>query len=150
MDDMISNVDFAPTVLDMAGVDVPAAMQGRSFLPNLRGSTPADWPDAIYYHYWQHLLHRDVTAHYGIRTKHAKLIFFYGLPLGMTEYPAVPADWEYFDLAADPREMHNRYTDDDYRGRIDALKDKLDEYKQRVGDVDDRYPELQRVRQATD
>lgn len=149
VDDMVSNVDFAPTMLDIAGVEIPESMQGRSFLANLQGKTPADWPDAIYYHYWQHLLHRDVTAHYGIRTKDAKLIFYYGLPLGMTEYPAVDADWEYFDLANDSLEMHNRYADVKYQAVVVAMKQKLDEYKNRVGDLDSLYPELQSVREAT-
>lgn len=149
LNDMVSNVDFAPTMLDMAGIDAPDSMQGRSFLANLRGNTPEDWPDAIYYHYWQHLLHRDVTAHYGIRTQNAKLIFFYGLPLGMTDYPPVSPDWEYFDLEADPLEMHNRYADESYRTQVEALKKKLDEFKNRVGDLDSQYPELLQVRQAT-
>ena len=146
-DDMISNVDFAPTVLDLAGVDTPDSMQGRSFLPNLQGETPADWPNAVYYHYWQHLLHRDVTAHYGIRTKDSKLIFFYGLPLGLTDYPATPPEWEFFDLQSDPAEMVNRYTDPQYSDEISALKTKLAELKSRIGDRDSDHPEFSSISQ---
>lgn len=48
---------------------------------------PADWPDAAYYRYWMHMAHHDNPAHYGIRTRDLKLIFFYGLPL---DAPGVP------------------------------------------------------------
>ena len=59
----------------------PDFMQGRSFLPLLEGKRPDDWPTATYYRYWMHMAHHDNPAHYGIRTKDYKLIFFYGLPL---------------------------------------------------------------------
>ena len=147
--DMISNVDLAPTLLELAGIPIPESMQGRSFLANLLGRTPKDWPDAVYYHYWQHLLHRHVTAHYGIRTKDAKLIFYYGLPLGMTDFPAVPADWEFFDLTRDPNEMRDAYADPNYASQIAALKQRLDDFKQTTGDVDSIYPELDSVRRRT-
>ena len=59
----------------------PDFMQGRSFLPMLEGKRRADWPTATYYRYWMHMAHHANPAHYGIRTKDHKLIFFYGLPL---------------------------------------------------------------------
>ncbi|MEM7384539.1 MAG: sulfatase [Verrucomicrobiota bacterium] len=132
--DMVSNVDIAPTVLELAGVEVPTAVQGRSFLPNLRGHTPGDWPDAVYFRYWQHLLHRNVTAHYGIRTRDSKLIFFHGLPLGMTRYEPTPPQWEFYDLSADPRELSNRYEDPAYGKRVSALKGRLERLMKEVGD----------------
>ncbi|MCB0109782.1 MAG: sulfatase, partial [Caldilineaceae bacterium] len=67
-DDMILNVDFAPLFLDLAGVPIPAEMQGRSFRPLLQGTTPTDWREAMYYRYWMHKAHHNVYAHYGIRT----------------------------------------------------------------------------------
>jgi len=145
-DDMIANVDFAPTLLDMAGIPVPASMQGRSFKRNLQGRTPSDWPQAVYYHYWQHLLHRNVPAHYGIRTKDKKLIFYYGLPLGQTSYKPTPPEWELFDLRDDPHEMKNVYGDPHYAEIIAALKKQLLAVKQRLGDTDEQYPELMEVR----
>ena len=95
-DDMILNVDVAPTILDYAGVAVPGSMQGRSFRSNLLGKKPQNWCDGIYYHYWIDL-GMGGPAHYGIRTDGYKLIFYYGLPLdfkGAALEPA-PPEWEF-------------------------------------------------------
>ena len=144
--DMITNVDFAPTILEMAGVDIPEEVQGRSFLRNIKGETPDDWPQAMYYHYWQHLLHRDVTAHYGIRTKNRKLIFYYGLALGLTEYGPTPPEWEMFDLEKDPMEMNNIYHDPAYQDEIKELKNQLIELQKKYDDRGEQYPELMEVK----
>lgn len=133
-DDMISNVDFAPTVLELADVQIPDKMQGRSFLANLHGATPNDWRKAVYYRYWQHLLHRNVTAHYGIRTRSEKLIYFHGQPLGMTDFPATPPQWEFYDLARDPGEMRNRINDATVQARVAELRNQLAALQRHVGD----------------
>ena len=52
--DMVSNLDFAETFLDMAGVEIPSDMQGRSMVPVLKGKTPADWRKEHYYHYYEY------------------------------------------------------------------------------------------------
>jgi len=145
--DFVVNTDFAPTLLDMAGVAIPESIQGRSIMPLLRGETPDDWRDAVYYHYWQHILHRDVAAHYGIRTRSHKLIFYYGLPLGFTQFDPTPPEWELFDLEVDPSEMHNVYGDSSYTTKIQELKQQLLDVKQELGDTDDTYPELQAVQE---
>lgn len=144
-DDLIINADFAPTLLEMGGIEVPAEMQGRSFLPNMKGHTPDDWREAVYYHYWQHILHREVAAHYGIRTKSRKLIFYYGLPLGQTEFEPTPPEWEMFDLESDPTEMHNVYGDPNYANEIKGLKDQLIELQEQFNDRGEQYPELVNV-----
>jgi arylsulfatase A-like enzyme len=97
-DAMALNVDFAPTFLAAAGVAVPAAMQGRSLLPLLRGETPADWRSAIYYRYYHDPGHHDTRAHYGVRTATHKLIHYW-----------TKRQWELFDLRADPQELRNLY-----------------------------------------
>lgn len=148
--DMIANVDFAPTVLDLAGVSVPDSMQGRSFATNLRGNTPDDWPEAVYYHYWQHLLHRNVTAHYGIQTKTDKLIFFYGHPLRMTKFDPTEPEWEYFNLEADPDEMNNLYFAPKSAERVSRLKVDLDALKDQVGDRDSEYPTLAAIHRRSE
>ena len=149
---MINNVDFAPTLLEMAGVKKPEFMQGRSFLPILKGEpTPADWPDATYYRYWMHMAHHDNPAHYGIRTKDFKLIFFYGLPLdapGAVKTPTSP-HWELYDLRKDPREMQNVIADPAYQSTLKKLKHQLSQLKQQTGDTDDRFPELKKRRDAS-
>ena len=144
-DDLVTNVDFAPTLADFAGVMIPEDMQGESFLPLLRGHTPDDWRQAVYYRYWQHLLHRDVTAHYGIRTRTHKLIYFHGQPLGMTDYPPVDPNWELYDLVNDPAEMNNIYRDQAQQSQVKELKEFLLRLKEQYDDTDDKYPELVKV-----
>jgi arylsulfatase A-like enzyme len=88
---LCSNVDFAPTLLDMAGVTVPKAMQGFSLRPLLKRKEPANWRKGIWYAYW-------ATGHYhwGVRTQEHKLIRFAGT-----------SDYEFYDLKKDPFEMKN-------------------------------------------
>ncbi len=146
--DMIINADFAPTILEMAGVNIPQDIQGRSFLNNLRAQTPAYWRQEIYYHYWQHILHRDVAAHIGIRTRDYKLIFYYGLPLGLTSYEATDPEWEMFDLRNDPMEMNNVYGIPSYSGALDTLQQKLRHLQITFDDQGLEYPEMVQVQQA--
>lgn len=149
-DSIINNVDFAPTLLDLAGVAKPDFMPGRSFRPILEGTTFADWPTATYYRYWMHMAHHANPAHYGIRTKDYKLIFFYGLPLdaaGARPEPTTPG-WEFYDLRKDPFEMRNAYGDPAYAVTIGRLKEELLRLKSQVGDTDEQYPELMKVRSA--
>ena len=106
-DDMVLNVDFAPTFLDFAGVEIPRTehgMQGDSFRPLLHGETPDDWQTSLYYRYWMHLAHHNVYAHYGVRTLRYKLIYYYADALGQPgaiDEPKEP-EWELFDLEKDP------------------------------------------------
>ncbi|MEN0050792.1 MAG: sulfatase-like hydrolase/transferase, partial [Bacteroidota bacterium] len=74
---LINNTDFAPTMIELAGGNVPNYMQGKSFAKVLGGETPEDWREGTYYRYWMHLVHHDVPAHFGIRTNDYKLIFYY-------------------------------------------------------------------------
>jgi arylsulfatase A-like enzyme len=92
------NVDFAPTFLDLAGLPVPVDIQGRSLLPLLQGTTPADWRTSMYYRYYHDPGHHNTRAHYGVRTRTHKLIYFWR-----------KNQWELFDLVADPYELHNLY-----------------------------------------
>ena len=144
-DDFILNIDFAPTIIDLAGLPVPVEMQGESIKQILAGDTPPGWRKAVYYHYWQHLLHRDVTAHYGIRTGRYKLIFYYGLPLGFTEYDPVEPEWELFDLEKDPEEMFNVYGDPGYDRITDSLKRMMKDLKVKYGDEDEKWPPLDSI-----
>ncbi len=129
-------------MIDLAGLDVPEEMQGRSIFPLLRGEKPVDWRQAIYYRYWQHLLHRNVTAHYGIRTHTHKLIYFHGKGLGIMDFPDVDPEWELYDLVADPAEMTNLYHDASQQSLILQLKEQLLELKDQFDDRDQKYPEM--------
>ncbi len=138
-DDMILNVDFAPTFLDYAGVTSPEAFQGTSFRSILEGTTPEDWQTSMYYRYWMHLAHHHVYAHYGIRTHDHKLIYYYGDALGQdgavddTKEP----EWELFDLRKDPLEINNVYADPAYADVIGGLKDEMHRLQAKV--EDERY-----------
>lgn len=127
--DMVLNIDFAPTFLEVAGKKAPSEMQGRSFAPLLAGKTPAGWRKSVYYRYWMHLGGgHTVTAHYGVRTHRYKLIYYYGQSLGKkgaVDKPT-PPEWELFDLEKDPREMKNLYGDPAYAKITADLKKELE------------------------
>ncbi len=148
--DLVNNTDFAPTLLELAGVAVPDSVQGRSVVPLLQGETPSDWRQATYYRYWMHMAHHDNPAHYGIRTRDFKLIFFYGLALDATGAKPDPTrpGWELYDLRNDLDERHNVYADPAYRDVRGRLKEQLLNLKAEVSDTDESYPALMQVRET--
>ena len=135
-EEMMLNVDFAPTWLDCAGIDIPDHMQGRSCRPLLNGNTPGDWQQGIYYRYWMHLSHHNVAAHYGVRTHRYKLIYYYGDACGQPN--AIDArrdpEWELFDLQEDPCELNSVYGDTAYCEVASDLTRKLHELQDKLGD----------------
>lgn len=135
-DAMVLNLDFAPTLLDAAGIEAPDFMQGRSFLPLTEGKTAEGWRQSMYYRYWMHLAHHNVPAHYGIRTKEYKLIRYYGKALGTTGSVDMDTaeEWELFDLSRDPMEMNNVYGDPSYMKIRDELSEELKRLKEEAGD----------------
>ena len=138
--DMIVNVDFAPTLLDFAGIPKDNDMQGVSFRSILNGKTPVDWRQRMYYRYWMHDdNNHHVPGQYGIRTNRYKLIFFYNQPLGKTgtSNKSYPVSWELYDLKNDPMEMINLYPNKKYQKIITQLKSQLKDLKKQYGDEDD-------------
>ena len=122
---MVLNLDFAPTLLDLAGAPIPREMQGRSFVPVLRGKTPADWRRSMYYRFYESAY--GVGPHHGIRTDRYKLIhFLYG-----------DSGWELYDLKADPRELLNIYERPDSAAVVARLKTEMKRLQQQVGDPGD-------------
>lgn len=99
IDEMVQNIDYGPTFLDLAGVEVPSDMQGVSLVPLLRGEHPDNWRDALYYHFYEYPAEHMVNRHYGVRDGRYKLIHFYN----------DVDQWELYDLQTDPAEMHNIY-----------------------------------------
>ena len=97
---LVSNLDFAETFLDAAGLPIPAEMQGRSLVPLLRGQDPADWRTSFYYHYYEFPGPHNVHRHYGVVTDRYKLVHFYEPDVN---------EWELFDLKNDPRELKSVY-----------------------------------------
>jgi arylsulfatase A-like enzyme len=125
-DAMALNLDFAPTFLDYAGVQIPEDMQGESLRSLARGQKPANWRTSMYYHYYEypHGWHR-VKKHYGIRTEQYKLIHY---------YDDIDA-WELYDLKEDPHEINNVYGNPVYADIIKNLKAELKRLQQKYGDT---------------
>ena len=149
-DDIVINADFAPTLLDFAGVEKPSYMQGESFREVLHtGKAPKGWRDAMYYRYWMNGdPHHHTVANYGIRTDRYVLTFYYGKALGKKgarELEYTP-DWELFDLKQDPAEMHNIYHEKGHERLIRKLKKQLQDLKRQYGDTDESYPEMEAVK----
>ena len=106
--EMVQNIDYAPTFLDLAGAPIPEDIQGVSLLPLLEGQHPKNWRQSLYYHYYEYPAEHSVRRHYGIRTADGyKLIHFY--PCAEEDPSDVIDQWEMYDLNTDPYEMHNIY-----------------------------------------
>ena len=124
-DAMALNVDFAPTFLAAAGAAVPSDMQGRSLVPILRGRAPADWRTSMYYRYYHDPGDHNTRAHYGVRTRTHKLIYFWKKD-----------QWELFDLVHDPAELHNLYGQPGQEELTRTLEAELARLKAAVHDDD--------------
>ncbi len=122
--ELVQNIDYAPTFLDFAGVEIPEDIQGRSLKPLLEGNTDK-WRDALYYHYYEFPNEHMVKRHYGIRTDRYKLIHFYN----------DIDEWELYDLQNDPNEMDNIYNNPENEELIAGLKVKLKELQEQYKDT---------------
>jgi arylsulfatase A-like enzyme len=141
---MAMNIDIAPTVLDYAGVAIPASVQGRSLRPVLEGKVPEDWRKTVYYSYYENSWrlagkgldarsdpsfqfftpHR-IGPHRGVRTATHKLIHYY----------AEGDVWELFDLNADPHELNNVYGAPGTEAITAELKTELERLRRQYRDT---------------
>jgi arylsulfatase A-like enzyme len=122
---IVTNVDFAQTILEAAGVEPEPRMQGVSFWPQLTTEPDRPTRPAMYYRYFENDdVNHHALAHYGVRTETHKLIYFYNDGMGLPgSSPFVyPPEWEMYDLLADPDELVNVYHDPDYRDLREQLK----------------------------
>lgn len=137
MTQIVTNVDFAQTILECVGIEANPRMQGVSFWPHLTTRPEAPTRDAFYYRYWENddAQHR-VLAHYGIRTERYKLIYFYGDGLGLpgTSGRSFPPEWELYDLSADPDELVNVYHDPRYASTVRELEAQMWRLQAELGD----------------
>lgn len=134
---ILTNTDFAPTLLDFAGVAIPAEMQGVSARAVLGGNTVPGWQTSVYYRYWDHGTHHNVCAHYGIRTATHKLVYYCGQArerATASEDPKIDPYWELFDLMRDPGEIHNIYHEPEKAPLIKSLMRELDRQQKHFGD----------------
>lgn len=120
---MVQNLDFAETILDMAGLSIPADMQGKSFAPLLRGTQKGPVHDVLYYHFYENVEHK-VAKHVGVRTDRYKLISFYE-----------NKEWELYDLKKDKSEMNNVYNDPGYAAVKEMMYKKLLQAKKQYRDT---------------
>lgn len=126
IDDIVVNIDFAPTFLDYAGIETPSDIQGESFRKLVAGEK-VPWRDAMLYHYYEFPGEHGVKRHYGVRTNRYKLIHFY--------YDI--DEWEMYDLEADPDEMNSVYNDPAYAEVQEQLHQRLRELREQYGDTDE-------------
>ncbi|MQP25657.1 sulfatase-like hydrolase/transferase [Flavobacterium sp. LMO8] len=113
--DIVRNIDFAPTLLDLANIKADEKLQGVSFKPLLLNKTPKNWNQAAYYHYYEFPYWHHVQPHYGIRTqKYTLAHFYYNIDV-----------WEFYDLEKDPMQMNNAINDPKYKDVIVELKKQL-------------------------
>ena len=121
--DLVQNLDYAQTFLEMAGAETPSDMQGTSLVPLLKGNKPNDWRKSIYYHYYEYPSYHQVPRHNGIRTERYKLINFYEF-----------GEWEFYDLKTDPDELKNLYGNPEKKELINDVRKQLLRLQKGYGD----------------
>lgn len=124
---LVQNIDYAPTILAMAGVEKPAYMEGRSLEPLFEGQKPEDWRTSLYYHFYDYPAIHKVRRHDGIRTDRYKLIHFYGE--GQMDNDKTISENELYDLQLDPQELNNLYGKPEYEEITKQLQAQLDKYR---------------------
>lgn len=110
--ELVQNIDYAPTFLNVAGVTVPDEIEGKSLVTLFKNGKAKDWRNSLYYHFYDYPAVGMVRKHYGIRTDRYKLIHWYGKGSGSD--PDIDS-WELFDLKKDPTELKNVYNSEKYR-----------------------------------
>lgn len=115
--ELIQNIDYAPTFLEIAGVEAPPEVQGRSLMPLLEGDTTG-WRGSVYYTYYEFGEH-NVPPHFGVRTATHKLMYFPNTD-----------EWNLFDLVNDPQEMRNVYSDADYSEVLEQLREEYERLRE--------------------
>jgi arylsulfatase A-like enzyme len=126
-EEMVQNLDFAQTFLEIAGIDAPSDMQGESLVPLLNGDVKAWDRDAVYYHYYEYPAIHMVKRHYGVITVDYKLVHFY--------YDV--DEWELYDRKNDPMELKSVYDDPEYAEIRADLHKKLDDLRIKYKDSEE-------------
>lgn len=124
------NVDIVPTMLELAGVDLPATMQGRSLVPLLKGEPPADWRTDWLYEYFEFPGAEHVRPHRGVRNERYKLIHFHKVP----KFPGLADEFELYDLQQDPGELINLYGRPEYAPLAGQLQARIAELRKETND----------------
>lgn len=122
-DRMALNIDIAPTMLELAGAEIPKGMQGRSWVPLFKDPAAEFRKDWLYEYYEYPDAHK-VKPHRGVRTEQWKLIHYY----------EAPEEFELYDLAKDPDEKVNLYGKDEHKARVAELRARIDDLRKETGD----------------
>ncbi|MDG1872358.1 MAG: sulfatase [Mariniblastus sp.] len=120
---LVQNLDYAETFLEMAGAKVPDDMQGRSLVPLLRGEEVKDWRTSMYYHFYEYPSVHMCPKHNGVRNERYKLINIYEF-----------GEFEFYDLEKDPDEKTNQYNNPAYQTEIATMKAELESLRNKFGD----------------
>ncbi len=136
--DLVQNIDFAETFLDIAGAEIPEDMQGASLLPLFKGQRPDDWRKHLYYHYYEYPGIHNVRRHEGVSDGRYKLIRFYGMDVPNGE------EWELYDLEKDPQEMRSEAENPEYMPVMKRLKHELQNLREHYEVTD--IPQTERNR----
>jgi arylsulfatase A-like enzyme len=127
---LVQNIDFAPTMLDVAGVKIPGWMQGLSLKSILMGKQNVPMAigmprSELYYRYYEYPIDHYVIPHLGIRESRYKIIYFFTVN-----------EWEFYDLKNDPQEQHNLISSSKYQKEIDRMKEVLIKTKKKYNDTE--------------
>ena len=114
-DEMVLNIDLAPTYLQLAGLPASRQMQGRSWQPLLAG-TPIEWRKSFLFEYFREATFPGTPTLFGLRTADAKLV----------KYPGHDEWTELFDLSRDPYELKNLVADADSKPLLERMQSELD------------------------
>jgi len=124
-DEMVLNLDLAPTLLDVAGLSVPPTMQGKSMLPLAEGKPNVPWRKDWLYEYYEYPGFENVRPCRGVRTELYKLIEFF----------LAPEEFELYDLQRDPEEAKNLYGQPGYEDITARLKERLAALREETNDT---------------
>jgi arylsulfatase A-like enzyme len=138
--DLVQNIDFAETFLDIAGIEIPADMQGRSLVPILKGESFSDWRTHLYYHYYEYPGVHSVRRHEGVTDGRLKLIRFYGLGVINGE------EWELYNLENDSHEMRNIYSNPECANEVQSLKTELAKLRKQYSVIE--VPQVDRRKES--
>ena len=128
-DEMVLNLDLAPTLLEIAGLPVPSEMQGKSMMPLAEGKK-VDWRQDWLYEYYEYPGYENVRPSRGVRTKRYKLVHYF----------IEPQEFELYDLEKDPDELNNLYGKPGYDEITKTLKDRMAELRRQTNDTYEYKP----------
>lgn len=123
--ELVANIDYAATFLEIAGAPVPNDLHGKSIVPILKGKTPKDWRRSFYYHYYEFPGPHSVAKHYGVVTKTNKLFYSYRLK-----------EWELYDTVIDPLEMEDASEKPEYAAVRSELTQEIYNLQNKLGETD--------------